>query len=105
MEHYLLPYGLEKKDTLYGTIVSSGRVGVTIRLEIDTDEEQNIPAEVLAFAYANGNPGQRVLVSLMMFNERFNNFKVKIDSYLTQNEETHTIAAARYSPTNNRQAA
>ena len=93
MEHYLLPYGLEKKDMLYGTVIAAKKEGIKIRLELNADDEYLVPDEVFGFAYAHGRPGQRVLVSLIMFNKRFNNFKVNIDSYLIANEENYVAFA------------
>lgn len=74
-----MPYSLCKNDNLFGTIVSTNHNGVKIRLDIE-----DILENVFAFAYCSGEIGQKVLVSVQKFNDKFNNFRVTIDSYLTE---------------------
>ena len=79
MNENTMPYGINRNDNLFGTIVSTNRSGVSVRLDME-----DAVGNVYAFAYCNGEIGQRVLVSVKKFNERFNNFRVMIDSYLTE---------------------
>ena len=77
-----MPYSICKNDNLFGTIVSINRCGVNIRLDLE-----DATGSTSAFAHFGGKIGQRVLVSVKSFNDRFNNFYVTIDSYLNEVEQ------------------
>ena len=81
MKNQTLPYDLYRNNSLYGTIVSTNGSGIRILLEMD---DESITEDVYAFASSGGRIGQKVLVSIQWFNTTHNNFRVIVDSYITE---------------------
>jgi len=88
MKNQTLPYDLYRNDSLYGTIVSTNGSGIRILLEMD---DESITEAVYAFASSGGKIGQKVLVSIQWFNTTHNNFRVTVDSYITEAPQSTTV--------------
>ena len=89
MKYKAMPSAIRKNDSFFGTIVSSNRNGINIRLDVGDPAR-----DVRAFAYSGGEIGRRVLVSVIKFNERFNQYNVAVDSFLHEDASYATMPTA-----------
>lgn len=95
MINYDLPYGYCKFDSLVGEVIEMGSYGCKVLLP-NEDGSEHYPLS--AFVRCDGRSiGQKILVSLRYFSERYGNFVAALDSYIDaeeqEAEETHAVAS------------